>query len=71
MSLNNLFVGVAVRHDDESQVRHRDIERDDRCLISAMRSCCGSESTRRFSVQLSLKPKTTKAVYESSVLVRI
>src|SRR5215831_12012872 len=70
MSLNNLFVSVAVRHDDESQVRHRDEQRHHRRLVSAMRSRRGSEGTSRFSVQLTLEPQTTKAVYECFQLRR-
>src|SRR6516162_1979868 len=35
VALNDLFVSVAVRHDDEPQVRHRDVQRDYRRLVSA------------------------------------
>ena len=70
VALNNLFVSVAVRHDDESQVRHRDVQRDHRRLVSAMRSRRGSKGTSRFPVQLTLKPQTTKAVYECFQLRR-
>src|SRR6516165_12673913 len=70
MASNHLFVSVAVRHDDESQVRHREVQRHHRRLVSAVRTRCGSEGTRRFSIQLTLKPQATKAVYECFQLRR-
>src|SRR4051812_1911622 len=39
-------------------------------LVSAVRSRCGSKSTSRFSVQLSFKPQTAKAVNECFQLRR-
>jgi len=68
--LNNLFVGVAGWQDDESQVRHRDVQRY-RCLVLAVRSRRGSKGTSRFSVQFTLKPQTTKAVDECFQLRRL
>src|SRR5436305_5996897 len=70
VSMKNFLVSVAVRRNDESQVRHRDVQRDYRRLVSAVGSRCGSKSTSRFSVQLSLKPQTAKAVYECFQLRR-
>src|SRR6516165_4424479 len=70
MALKNLFVGVAVGHDNESQVRHRNVQRNYCCLISAMRSSSGSKGTSRFAVKLTLKPQTTQAVDECFQLRR-
>ena len=70
MALKNLFVGVAVGHDDESQVRHGNVQRNHRGLVSAVRSSSGSKSTSRFAIKLTLKPETTQAVYECFQLCR-
>src|SRR5271170_5754435 len=70
MALNNLFVSVARRHNDEAQVRHRDVQREHGRLVSSVRSGCGSKGTSRFSVQFTLKPQAAKAVDEGFQLRR-
>ena len=64
VALKNFLVSIAVWHDDESKVRHRDVQRDHRRLVSSVRSGGGSKGTSRFSVQFTLKPQATKAVDE-------
>src|SRR6201993_2191583 len=51
-------------------MRHGDEQRQHRRLVSTVRSRRGSEGASRFSVQLPLKPQTTKAVDECLQLRR-
>ena len=60
--LEKLEVRVAVRYDDEPQMRHRDIKRERPRLIPAVRSSRRCKGPCRLSIQLTLKPQTSKAV---------
>src|SRR5215831_18648181 len=70
VALHKLRVSVAVRHDDEPQMRHRNVQRDHRSLVAAMHSPGRSKGSRRFSVELTLKPQPPKAVYKGFQLRR-
>src|SRR5579862_621544 len=70
MALKDFLVSVAVRNDDESKVRHRNVQRDNCRLISAVRTRRGRKGTSRFSVQFTLEPQTPKAVYKCLQLRR-
>src|SRR6185369_5671507 len=61
VAVKNFLVSVAVRHDDKSKVRHRDVQRDYCRLVSSVRPSRGSKGTSRFSVQFTLEPQSTKA----------
>jgi hypothetical protein len=64
MTLNNQLVRVASRHNNESQVCHRNKQRKNCRLVPPVWSGCRSKRSGRLSIELPLKPESTEAVDE-------